>query len=250
MAPTFDTVGILSQNADVLARVTGVLLAGTSSPATKPGTIHLVHEAFALADGGIQHALLKPLGLLRDFFGERVRESSLSDFADDEPARNFAEWSDTYCVIQWAEIKSCLGGWIADAKPEFGPDVAASFELTNKLDRRRVARAFERRGAYFRSVHDFLGPEDLLCIPTTPALAPRKGAAPRRSSGGSGYYPRTLGLTSLAGIGQLPQISLPVAHVAGVPVGLSLLARHGQDALLLQTAESFVAESMFGVKRF
>jgi Asp-tRNA(Asn)/Glu-tRNA(Gln) amidotransferase A subunit family amidase len=48
----------------------------------------------------------------------------------------------------------------------------------------------------------------------------------------------------------MPQISLPVAHVAGVPVGLSLLARHGQDALLLQTAESFAAESMFGVKRF
>jgi amidase len=250
LAPTFDTVGILAQNADVLASVARVLSASAPFPATKPGTIHLIQEAFALADEEVQQALLKPLGWLRDFFGERERESSLSDFAADGPGRNFADWSDTYCMIQWAEIKSCLGAWIAEANPEFGPDVAASFELINKLDRRRVAPAFERRGQYFRSLHDFLGPEDLLCIPTTPALAPRKGAAPRRSSSGSGYYPRTLGLTSVAGIGQLPQVSLPVTHVAGVPVGLSLLARHGQDALLLETVRNFAAETMFGVKRF
>jgi amidase len=78
----------------------------------------------------------------------------------------------------------------------------------------------------------------LLCIPTTPALAPRKGDPPKRSSSGSGYYPRTLGLTSIAGIGRLPQVSLPIADADGVPVGLSLLARHGQDSLLLQVAKN------------
>jgi amidase len=242
LAPTFDTVGIFAQSADVLAKVARVLLARGSAPATKPGTIHLIREAFALADVDVQQALLEPVRRLRDFFSERAHDSSLGDLVADEPAHDFTTWSDIYCVIQWAEIKSCLGAWIADAKPQFAPNVAASFELTNQLDRRRVAPAFERRGQYFRRLNDFLGPEDLLCIPTTPALAPRKGAAPRRSSGGSGYYPRTLGLTSLSGIAQLPQVSMPVANVETVPVGLSLLARHGQDALLLETAKSLAAE--------
>jgi amidase len=242
LAPTFDTVGIFAQTADVLVKVAGVLLARGSAPATKPGTIHLIREAFALADLDVQQALLEPVRRLRDFFGERVRESSLRDLAADESGRDFATWSDIYCVIQWAEINSCLGAWITDTKPEFGPDVAASFKLTSQLDRRRVAPALERRGQYFRSLNDFLGPEDLLCMPTTPALAPRKGAAPRRSSSGSGYYARTLGLTSLSGIAQLPQVSMPVANVETVPVGLSLLARHGQDALLLETAKSLAAE--------
>jgi amidase len=246
LAPTFDTVGILAKRADVLARVALVLLAGASVPAKKPGTIHLIREAFALADADVQQALSEPVRRLRDFFGERGQESSLSDLAADEAGRNFATWSDTYCVIQWAEIKSCLSAWIADTKPEFGPDVAASFELTNELDRRRVGPALERRGKYFRSLHDFLGPDDVLCIPTTPALAPLRGPAPRRSSGGSGYYPRTLGLTSVAGIGQLPQVSVPVAQVGVVPVGLSLLGRHGQDVLLLEMAKSLAAETMFG----
>jgi len=221
------------------------LLASAPVPATKRGTIHLIREAFAIADADVQQALLEPVRQLHDFFGERVRESSLSDLAADESGRDVATWSDTYCVIQWAEIKSCLGAWIADAKPEFGPDVAASFELINQLDRHRIGAALERRERYFRSLQDFLGPDDLLCMPTTPALAPRKGAAPRRSSGGSGYYPRTLGLTSVAGIGRMPQISVPAAQVGNVPVGLSLLARHGQDALLLETANSFAAETVF-----
>src|SRR3989442_509251 len=179
-----------------------------------------------------------PVRRLRDFFGERVQELSLRDLAADKSARSFASWSDTFCVIQWAEIKSCLGAWIADAKPELGPDVAASFELANQLDRRYVAEALERREQYFRSLHDFLGLHDLLCIPTTPALSPRKGDAPARSSSGSGYYPRTSAMTSVGGIGRLPQVSLPVAHAGGVPVGLSLLARHGQGTLLLEVMKS------------
>jgi amidase len=146
-------------------------------------------------------------------------------------------------VVQWAEIKSCLGAWIADAKPEFGLDIAASFELTNQLDRRRIAEASHRRQQYFESLGRFLGPNDLLCIPTTPALAPRKGNPPARSSIGTGYYPRTSALTSLAGIGRLPQVSLPAGYVSDVPIGLSLLARHGQDRFLLQVAKSLAQET-------
>jgi amidase len=96
----------------------------------------------------------------------------------------------------------------------------------------------QHREHYFQSLNDFLGEQDLLCIPTTPALAPRKGDPPRRSSKGSGYYPRTLSLTSVAGMGRLPQISLPLGNADGVPVGLSLLARHEQDSFLLQVAKT------------
>jgi amidase len=237
LAPSFDTVGILARSLDVLPRVGLVLLASAPVPASKPGKVHLIQEAFALADADVQQALLEPVRRLRDFFGDRVQESSLRDLAGAKSAHSSATWSDTFCVIQWAEIKSSLGAWIANAKPEFGPDVAASFELANQLDRRRVAEALEQREQYFRSLCHFLGPHDLLCIPTTPGLAPRKGDVPARSSSGSGYYPRTLALTSIAGIGRLPQVSLPTGHSDGVPVGLSLLAKHGQDSFLLEAAK-------------
>ncbi len=237
LAPSFDTVGVLAQNADVLAKVAVVLLAAAPVSPNKPTTIHLIREAFALADPDVQETLSEPLQRLREIFGGAVRESSLQELVADDAGHSFATWIDSFCVIQWAEIESCLGAWIANARPEFGPEIAASFQLMNQLDRRRVAEAVQRREQYFRSLHEFLGPDDLLCIPTTPALAPHKGDPPRRSSSGSGYYPRTLSLTSVAGMGRLPQVSLPIADADGIPVGLSLLARHGRDSLLVASGE-------------
>jgi len=60
--------------------------------------------------------------------------------------------------------------------------------------------------------------------------------------GQTNYYPRALSLTSIAGIGRLPQVTLPLAEVGGVPVGLSLLAAHGNDAFLLGVAQIVAAQ--------
>jgi amidase len=145
---------------------------------------------------------------------------------------------DAYGVLQWAEIGSCLDAWIEEAKPAFGPEAAQNFELVKDLDRRRVGPAARRREDYSRRLGAFLGPNDLLCMPTTPALAPLKNTiGPRGSASAGDYYPRALSLTSLAGIGRLPQVSLPLAASRGVPVGLSLLAASGRDAFLLSTVK-------------
>jgi amidase len=229
---------LLAPSADILVKVGSVLLTGAPMSASKPATIHLIREAFAVADADVQDALSESLRRLREIFVGAVRETSLRELVGDDVGHSFATWADTFCVIQWAEIESCLGAWIANDRPEFGPAIAASFQLMKQLDRRRVAEAMQHREHYFRSLNEFLGPADLLCIPTTPALAPRKGDAPKRSSSGSGYYPRTLSLTSVAGMGRLPQVSLPIAAADGAPVGLSLLARHGQDSFLLQAARN------------
>jgi amidase len=243
LAPSFDTVGVLAQSADILAKVELVLLAGAAVSANKPATIHVIREAFALADANVQEALSEPIRRLHEIFGGALRESSLRELVADNAGDTFAKWVDMFCVIQWAEIKSCLGAWIADAKPEFGPEITASFQLVDQLHHRRVAEAMQVREQYFRSLNQFLAPEDLLCIPTTPALAPLKGHPPARSSSGSGYYPRALSLTSLAGIGRLPQVSLPIAEADSVPVGLSLLARHGQDSFLLEVAKRIAKQA-------
>ena len=70
-----------------------------------------------------------------------------------------------------------------------------------------------------------------------------KGTLSAQSRVAGDYYPRALALTSLAGIGRLPQITLPLADDESVPAGLSLLAGHGRDAFLLA-----VASEVAGVK--
>jgi amidase len=237
-APTFDTVGILARSAEVLAHVASVLLACEDDPGEEPGTIHLLKEAFSITDTDVRESLEDPVRCLRSYFGGRLRDTSVRGI-DGEPQTSegtgFRTWHDTYSVLQWAEIESCLGAWIEATKPAFGPEAAQNFDLVKRLDRRRVRPAAQRREMYFRRLKAFLGPNDLLCMPTTPALAPLKGTiAPRGRAVAGDYYPRTLSLTSAAGIGRLPQVSLPLAESSGgVPVGLSLLAANGRDAFLL-----------------
>jgi amidase len=147
-------------------------------------------------------------------------------------------------VLQWVEIESCLDAWVEATKPVFGPEAAQNFDLVKSLDRRRVSLSAQRREEYIRRLKTFLGPNDLLCMLTTPALAPLKGTIASRGheSAGEDYYSRTLSLTSVAGIGQLPQASLPVAESSGgVPVGLSLLAANGRDAFLLNAVKRVAA---------
>jgi amidase len=249
-APTFDTVGILASSAEVLARVSSVLLACEDMlGGEEPATIHFLLDAFSIADTDIRQALQNPLECLRSLFGERLRDSSVWEMGG-ERARglegtSIQTWHDTYSVLQWAEIESSLGAWIEATKPAFGPEAAQNFDLVKSLDRSLLGPAAQRREEYFRRLKVFLGPNDLLCMPTTPALAPLKGTiAPRGHSAAGDYYPRTLSLTSVAGIGRLPQVSLPLAESSGsVPVGLSLLAANGRDAFLLSVVKR-VAASM------
>ncbi|MCX6972384.1 MAG: amidase [Verrucomicrobia bacterium] len=240
LAPGFDTVGILAADADVLARVAVCLLACGPAPQAEPASVRLVLEAFELCDPEVREALGGAVRRLRECFGSRVAEVSLRDVVGDEAGGEMAAWRETYCVLQWAEIKSSLGAWIAAARPAFGAATAASFALTDQLDRGRVAEAVGRRESWFRRLRRALGPADMLCLPSVPALPPlRDDPLPVRSPGSGGassYYPRTLALTSIAGIGRLPQVSLPMGQVGGVPVGLSLVAGHGQDAFLLEVA--------------
>ena len=244
-APTFDTVGILASSAAVLARAASVLLGQEVAPHEEPSTIHLLREAFSVADPEVRRALDPSMERLGHLFGERLRETSLREIdgeSEESEETGFQKWYETYSVLQWAEIESCLGAWVAAANPAFGPEAEQNFELVKNLDRRQVRRAAQHREEYFLKLKRFLGPNDLLCMPTTPALAPLKGTIGARGhAAASDYYPRTLSLTSVAGIGRLPQVSLPLAESGGVPVGLSLLAANDRDALLLDVVRRVAA---------
>jgi amidase len=242
-APTFDTVGILASSAETLTRTASVLMAFEDIPGEELGTIHVLQEAFSIADPDVQKALEDPVRRLGSLFEGRLRDTSVREIGA-ESARVSEEaslqtWHDTYSALQWAEIESCLGAWIEATKPAFGPEASQNFDLAKSMDRRRVGTAAQRREEYFRRLKAFLGPNDLLCMPTTPALAPLKGTIALRGRAAAGdYYPRTLSLTSVAGIGRLPQVSLPLAESSGgVPVGLSLLGANGRDAFLVSVVK-------------
>jgi amidase len=78
-----------------------------------------------------------------------------------------------------------------------------------------------------------LPPGTILCMPTAPFPAPRKGLSlatlePIRA--------RILCLAAHGGLTGAPQVSLPGAAVEGLPVGLSIVGGRGSDAALVAVA--------------
>jgi amidase len=236
LAPTFDTVGILARSGDVLRRSAEVLLAGEARVDGEPLTFHLLDDAFALADSEVRDAIAPVVERLRASNGVRVQTTSLVQILDDGPGSRWETLLDTYSVLLWAEARSSLGAWIAAERPPLGPATTASIKQVEELDRSRIRPAIQTRETIFRALREAIGPRDLLCMPTVASSAPAKGSNAHIRT--SLYYSRTLSLTSLAGVGRLPQISVPAARTADSPVGLSLIAGNGRDLFLIAAAET------------
>ena len=236
LSASFDTVGLLAANADVLARASFVLLSAASSVESQAATLHLITEAFEAADSEFSRATLAVAQKLKDLFGNAVRTTSMREIDAAMDVGDLSNWYEIYRVVQRAEAWSELGGWIESARPETGTMIRESLELAKSLDRSLIGDIQRRREDYFRKMNAFLGKRDLLCIPTASSIAPVRGTVHKRDQSGS-YYFKTLSLTSIAGVGRMPQVSMPLADVNGVPAGVSLIARHHEDAFLLEVVK-------------
>lgn len=240
LALSFDTLGVLANSAETLAKAGAVLLAVEVPVTVEVGAVHVLQEPLALVDAGVREALRESLDGIHQRFAGRIRETSINAVVGLDPDAVLQPWYEIFFTMQWAEIWSSLGTWVEAAKPDLGPRTRQNFANAKGLDRRQVVEVARRRESYFRRIKDFLGPRDLMVLPTVPAPAPIKGTLDLNRTQGD-YYPRALSLTAVAGVGILPQVTLPVAEVEGAPVGLSLIAAHGEDAFLLATARDLAA---------
>ena len=243
-APSIDTVGLLAASAEILARAAAVLLSCQVPARVDPAAVYLVQEAWELADPEVREALAPRLERLRVSGGQRSRKPPCGPSTPPRREAACRTGIHTFCVLSWREIWSSLGSWFEAVEPEIGPRTRVNVDLVRTVDRHQLMPAARRREEYCRRLQDLLGPAGLLCLPTTPTLAPFKrlpgGGGPYQSR--AGYYPRTLSFTAIAGLGRLPQVTLPLGEVGGVPIGLSLLAAHGNDALLLRAAQQVAGQ--------
>ena len=231
----------------MLERAARVLLSLDSrNEDTAHGTIHLLTEAFALADEEVTSALESVIERFQPEFAPCVRRTSLAELCGDAETADLARWLETYRMLQGTEADSSLRAWITASRPKFGPSTEAGFEFVRTLDRRRIGELSRRREHFARCLQAALGPNDLLCLPTAPTVAPLKSAVTFDRN--SDYYRRALSLTSIAGVGRLPQISMPLATANGAPVGLSLIgARRRSVHVAGSTANSGRHRTLIGL---
>ncbi len=232
LAPSFDTVGWLTQDVTTSRAVAQVLLrpAGgsrTCATARRAVRLPLVEE---LADPVTRALLADRVGQL-----EAAGVLPAAEPAD-LPAGTLEQWFAAFRTVQAHEAWQAHGRWVSAHPGTLGDDVAGRFAAAAAVTGREAADA---RAVVAQARATLAGWLDgaVLVLPTTPGPAPLRTAGPAETDQLRG---RTLRMTCLAPLAGAPAISVPVpGHLA--PVGLTLMGAAGADLALLDLAAAVTA---------
>ena len=225
LASSFDTFGWFAHDAGTLARVGEVLLEEMPE-AMRAKRLLIATDAFESAGPEVTAALTGAVDMVRTFIGN----DQPVVIAGDGLEACFA----TFRTLQGAEIWANHKEWIERTQPNFGPGIRERFAWASTVSESDVTEAQKRRELFSERVYNLLSDGSVLCLPTSPGIAPKCGASGVELDDFRG---RAMALLCAAGLAGLPQISLPLARLNNCPLGLSLVARRGADMELLTLAE-------------
>jgi amidase len=224
LAPSFDTVGWFARDPGVFERAGAVLLDG-HAPGRRPRRVLVAEDAFERADPGAAEALRGAVERVARIVG-RVETIRVS-------AEGLEAWAEDFRVAQGAEIHETHGAWIERVRPAVGPGTRERLAWCVTLDRRAVGEARERRERIANRLVGLLADGAVLVLPTTPGAAPMRGLP---LDARLEHRARAMQLLCIAGLGRLPQVSVPAALLDGCPLGLSISAAPGGDEMLIGMA--------------
>ena len=224
MAPSFDSAGWLAAGPGVLRAAGAVLLNGERVPGTIERVL-LARDIFELADGSCGQAVSDLLSRAGDVLPKAATVTLAPE--------GLAEWSECFRVVQAFETWQTFGAWISANRPRMGPGIDERMAYASSVEQ-VTADSARRRGAEIRTqLRELLPSGTVVVLPTTPSPAPLLEAS---AEAVQEFRARTLLLTCAAGLGGLPQLSVPAGRVDSAPVGLSLLGWAGGDEALLDVA--------------
>jgi amidase len=231
-AASFECVGWLAQDSALIDRVGRVLLGDSSLPAPFRRVL-LWRDAFDMVAPDVAKALIPACNRVASTVGVAAERVPVGEVGKLE------EWAATFRIIQDWETWASLGRWISETRPVFGPGVRDRFQGAAQVEAEDLVKPLARRDRIARDIEAVLQPGTVLCLPTVPRPAPLRGLAPDAYE--AVYRNQALSLLSMAALAGLPQLSLPLTEVHGLPIGLSIVAARGSDLDLLHLATQISA---------
>ena len=156
--------------------------------------------------------------------------------------RTGESWFDTFRILQGPPPSGpTTAPGFGRRRPDFGPGVRERFEWAEALGGDAVEAARPRLDAIRARIAEVWWGRGTSCV-----FPPRRRVAPLKNTPVDDieirYRHQAMHLLCIAGLGGLPQISLPMAELGGLPLGLSLNGPRGADMRLLGLARRLMPE--------
>jgi amidase len=225
MAPSYDTVGFLAREAQLLRTIGRLLLEGERVGA-KIERLILAEDRFVHSEASADQALWQVL----DRIGSVLPKPEHREMA----GKDIDTWRDAFRIIQGFEMQSTLMPFIRSHRVDLGPGVKERFAAAASITYAEAEQARTLRAEIAAQLRGIATPGTLIVLPTTPTLPPERDIPDGASF--AEFRNLTMESTCLAGHAGLPQISIPAAMASGCPVGLSFIGWPGGDEALLDLA--------------
>lgn len=231
--PSFDVAGILARDPGVFTRACRALL-HDDGPARRPRRVAIAADAFERMSPEVRSALAPGVARLCEVVGasRQVRVSS----------QPLEIWFETFRTIQAAEVWASVGAWVSEVQPKLGPGIKERLAWAASVTPAMLATAHAEREAVRTRLAEVLEPDEVLCLPTSPRPAPLCGTPTDQIE--IEFRNQAMCLLCISGLTGLPQVSLPLARIDGLPLGLSLIGNRDRDVDLLDLAEAVTAKQV------
>ncbi|EKU75337.1 MULTISPECIES: amidase [Sphingobium] len=232
LSPTLDSIGPIATSVDACFR-TDAILAGEAPRrldlAPLKGLRAGIPQGLPLADLDATVAAR--------FADALARLGQAGMTLSDEVFRQFDAMQALQSPVPIASVEAYAihRDRIATRAQDFDPIVLARMQAGRDVTPERHKQMLVERAALVRSMDARLAGLDILVLPTTPIVAPTQAEVANADA----FVARNRLLLRNTGLGNsfdLCAISLPLPREGGLPVGLMLMARAGQDQRLFAIA--------------
>lgn len=228
LAPSFDVPGWFARDIETMVRI-GSVLGLEEADTASVGEIWCPDTIWAELSTDVRKAFAPVLEKLASVF-EPARTEVL-------PWGSLDQWFEVFRVHQAFEAWQLLGRWIEAAKPEFDSGIGGRFAAARDISLDAFDRASELRSQIRVALGLRMSRATVIAMPTAPGPAPLKASSEIALEA---FRTSVLKFTCIAGLNGLPELTLPLVNVDGAPVGLSLLAGKGKEALLFEVARALL----------
>jgi len=233
LAPSFDTCGWFSRDVDTFVRVSALLLSTDDAIVLHTPRLIEPSDVWSHQDSHVVEAMLAPRTKVREFFSAH-ENTSIAPTSFDLMVSQFR-------IIQGFEAWRTHGKFIEEYSPILGPGVAERFEFARQVTKEDYSRALHFQADFRSKLDEILSDDGVMVYPTMSQPAPLR-TTPLSTL--DSYRADVFRSLCVAGLGGLPQITLPLARMEDAHLGLSLVGPRGSDYSLALLAKQIM--SVFG----
>ena len=230
LAPSLDTVGWFTRDIGLFARVGAVML-GADRAGPPLRRVVQADDAFAALMSPAEGEAFAPAVA-------RAKAVSAETATVTVAPEGLDHWTPVFRTIQGYEAWQAHGPWITERRPALMPAVRDRFLAASRVTEAEYRDATAQRARIRERVSGLVGDDGMILLPTLPTIALRNDDSEEAFEA---FRARALSILCIAGLAGLPQITLPLATMAGCPLGLSLIGPAGRDRALIDFAAEVVA---------